>query len=131
MGLDVPAAPPCRPWCGAFIHEAFLQSGIDLSQRIIDPDQSYADAIAGTRGLERIHKRDLRPGDLVFFALDRAAIAAGARASHIGIVIRGPRDGQVRTAEGNVGHRVVSTRRGLRYIVLAARVTRRPSAPAT
>ncbi|MCW3016333.1 MAG: hypothetical protein JWO02_3425 [Solirubrobacterales bacterium] len=123
MGLQVPDAPPCAPWCGAFIHEAFLQGGIHLSSRLMDPNASYADAVAGRNGLKRVPKRDVRPGDLVFFALD-PAMPAGNQASHVALVIRGPRDGKVRTAEGNVGHHAVVTSRGLRYIVLAARVTR-------
>ena len=39
-----------------------------------------------------------------------------------------PRGGEVQTAGGNVGHHAVVTRRGLRYVVLAARVTRDPAA---
>jgi len=120
MGLSVPSAPPCRPWCGAFVHEAFRQGGIDLSSRLIDPNQSYTDAVQGRNGLRRIHKRDVRPGDLVFFA-----IVPGLQASHEALVIGYPRRGRVRTAEGNVGHHAVVTRRGLRYVALAARVTRR------
>jgi hypothetical protein len=123
MGLQMPDAPPCAPWCGAFIHEAFLQGGIHLSSRLMDPNASYADAVAGRNGLRRVPKRDVRPGDLVFFALD-PAMPAGNQASHVALVVRGPRDGKVRTAEGNVGHHAVVTSRGLRYIVLAARVTR-------
>lgn len=127
MGLQVPDAPPCAPWCGAFIHEAFLQGGIHLSSRLMDPNASYADAVAGQNGLKRVPKADVRPGDLVFFALD-PAMPAGNQASHVGLVVRGPKNGQVRTAEGNVGHHAVVTRRGLRYIVLVARVTRRARA---
>jgi hypothetical protein len=124
MGLSVPASPPCRPWCGAFIHEAFHQAGIRLSSRIIDPNQSYWDAVNAKNGLKRIRKRDVRAGDLVFFALD---VNATGQASHEALVIGTPSGGKVPTAEGNVGHHAVVTRRGLRYVVLAARVTRKPS----
>jgi cell wall-associated NlpC family hydrolase len=123
MGLQVPDAPPCAPWCGAFIHEAFLQGGINLSSRLMDPNASYADAVAGRNGLKRVPKREVRAGDLVFFALD-PAMPAGNQASHVALVVRGPRNGKVRTAEGNVGHHAVVTSRGLRYVVLVARVTR-------
>jgi hypothetical protein len=125
MGLPVPAAPPCRPWCGAFVHEAWLQAGVHLSARIIDSNESYADGVSGTNGLKRIPISSVRPGDIVFFALD-PAMPAGNMASHEALVVARPRGGRVRTAEGNVGHHAVVTRRGLRYIVLAARVTRRP-----
>lgn len=122
MGLPVPPVPPCRPWCGAFVHEAFLQGGIRLSSRLIDPNQSYWDARAGRNGLRAIPKGSVRPGDIVFFELD-----PGVQASHEALVLAAPRNGRVLTAEGNVGHHAVVTRRGLRYVVLAARVTRRPS----
>jgi hypothetical protein len=122
MNLSVPPSPPCRPWCGAFLHEAFLQGGIHLSSRLIDPNQSYTDALQRQHGLTEIPKRSVRPGDIIFFALD-----PGLQASHAALVVGMPHDGKVRTAEGNVGHHVVVTRRGLRYVVLAARVTRKPS----
>jgi cell wall-associated NlpC family hydrolase len=121
MGLPVPAAPPCRPWCGAFVHEAFYQAGIDLSDRVIDPNQSYWDAMQRQNGLKRIAKSGARPGDLVFFALHGTNVA-----THEEIVLARPRDGKVLTAGGNVGHHAVVTRRGLAYIVLAARVTATP-----
>jgi cell wall-associated NlpC family hydrolase len=122
MGLSVPAVPPCRPWCGAFVYEAFFQGGIKLSSRLIDPNQSYWDARAGANGLRAIPKGSVKPGDIVFFELD-----PGVQASHEAIVLSPPRAGKVLTAEGNVGHHAVVTRRGLRYVVLAARVTRRPA----
>jgi cell wall-associated NlpC family hydrolase len=122
MGLPVPAAPPCRPWCGAYVHEAFYRAGIDLSERVIDPNQSYWDAMQHQNGLKRIPKPDVRPGDLVFFALHGTNIA-----THEEIVLARPRNGRVLTAGGNVGHHAVVTRRGLAYIVLAARVTRKPA----
>jgi len=121
MGLAVPAAPPCRPWCGAFVHEAFYRAGIDLSPRLIDPNETYWDAIQHRNGLRRIPKTHVVAGDIVFFALD-----PGVQASHEEIVLGRPRGGRVPTAGGNVGHHAVVTRRGLRYIVLAARVTTAP-----
>jgi heme-degrading monooxygenase HmoA len=45
-------------------------------------------------------------------------------ASHLAIVTTRPRDGKVRTVEGNISHHVVRKTRGLRYAVLAARVRR-------
>ncbi len=114
------SAPPCRPWCGAFVHQAFLRAGIRLSPRLIDPARSYDDAVAGRRGLRLIATSSVRPGDLLFFALRRGS----SRASHLAIVTGSPRGGKVRTVEGNVGHYVRTTTRGLRYAILAARVTR-------
>lgn len=115
MGLRV---PPCRPWCGAIVHQAFLRAGIRLSARLIDPDRSYGDAIAGRRGLKAIPVSRVRKGDLLFFAFRR-----GLRASHLAIVRSTPRGGKARTVEGNVEHTVKLKTRGLRYAVLAARVT--------
>jgi cell wall-associated NlpC family hydrolase len=123
MGLAIPAAPPCRPWCGAFLHEAFWQAGIRLSPRLIDPNEAYADAVTHQNGLKAIPKTSVRPGDIVFFSLH----GAGVQATHEGLVVGRPHRGHVRTAEGNVAHHAVLARRGLRYIVLAARVTRRPT----
>ncbi len=118
MGLRV---PPCRPWCGAFVHQAFLRAGIKLSARLIDPDRSYSDAVAGRRHLRRIPVGQVRRGDLLFFAFRR-----GLKASHLALVRGRPgKDGRAPTVEGNVGHHVTLERRGLRYAVLAARVTQR------
>ena len=115
MGLRL---PPCRPWCGAFLHQAYLRAGVRLSARLIDPDRSYDDAIKGRRGLRRIDVEDVRKGDLLFFAFRQ-----GLRASHFAIARGRPRDGRVSTAEGNVGHRSVLASRNLGIVVLAARVT--------
>jgi cell wall-associated NlpC family hydrolase len=114
MGL---AVPPCRVWCGAFVHEAFLQAGVRLSSRLIDPDRSYADAVAGQRGLQRIALSQIRRGDIVFYAF-----RPGLRASHLAIARGRPRDGSLETVEGNTSHAVRLERRGLQYAVLAARV---------
>ena len=114
MGL---AARPCRPWCGSFVHAAMLRGGVRLSARIIDPDRSYGDAVAGRRHLRAIAVGAVRPGDLLFFAF-----RPGLRASHLAIVRARPHGGRVATVEGNVGHAVRLKLRGLRYPVLAARV---------
>lgn len=114
MGLRV---PPCRPWCGALIHQAFRRAGVRLSVRLIDPDRSYADAVARRRGLRAIAIGRVRKGDLLFFRF-----RAGLRASHVALVRGTPKGGKVRTVEGNVAHAVRLKTRGLRYAVLAARV---------
>jgi cell wall-associated NlpC family hydrolase len=114
MGLKV---PPCRVWCGAFVHQAFLQAGVRLSSRLIDPQRSYLDAVAGRRGLQRIDPSQIERGDIVFYKF-----RSGVLASHLAIA-RGPiRDGQLETVEGNVGNTARTEIRGARYIVLAARV---------
>ena len=95
MGID---APPCEPWCGAYVHQAFLRGGVRLSKRIIDPHRSYADAVAGRRGLQRIPMSAVRKGDLLFFRIRR-----GLRASHLAIVRERPA-GQPRAHGG--GQRV-------------------------
>ena len=115
MGFDV---PPCRPWCGAVVHEAFLRQGIRLSARLIDPHRSFGDALAGRRGLRRIAMTDVRRGDILFFRIRR-----GLRASHLAIVRERLSGGRVRTAEGNVSHTVALLTRSLSVPVLAARVT--------
>lgn len=114
MGLKV---PPCRVWCGAFVHQAFLRAGVRLSSRLIDPDRSYGDAVAGKRGLKRIALSQIRRGDIVFYAFRR-----NLRASHLAIVRRRPSNGSLDTVEGNTSHAVRVERRGLRFAVLAARV---------
>jgi cell wall-associated NlpC family hydrolase len=116
MGLRV---PPCRPWCGALVHQAYLRAGIRLSARMIDPHRAYLDAVAGRRHLKRIPRGSVRRGDLLLFKF-----RSGVKASHMAIVRGRPANGKVRTAEGNVGHTAVVTMRGLRYAVLAARVVR-------
>jgi cell wall-associated NlpC family hydrolase len=114
MGLKV---PPCRVWCGAFVHQAFLQAGVRLSERLIDPDRSYADAIAGARGLKRIAISQIRRGDLVFYDF-----RPDLRASHLAIARGRPSNGSLDTVEGNTSNAVRLERRGLQYAVLAARV---------
>ncbi len=114
MGLKV---PPCRVWCGAFVHQAFLKAGVRLSSRLIDPDRSFGDAAAGTRGLKRIELSQIRRGDLVFYAFRR-----DLRASHLAIARGRPHDGALETVEGNTSNAVRLERRGLQYAVLAARV---------
>ncbi len=116
MGLRV---PPCRVWCGAFVHQAYLRAGVVLSRRLIDPDRSYRDAVTGRRGLRRISISSIRPGDIVFYKF-----RPGVRASHLGIARSRPRKGRLATVEGNTGHAVRVQTRGTRFIVLAARVTR-------
>jgi cell wall-associated NlpC family hydrolase len=114
MGLRV---PPCRVWCGAFVHEAYLQAGVRLSARLIDPDRSYGDAVAGRRGLKRIARSQIRRGDIVFYAFRR-----DLRASHLALARGRPSNGSLDTVEGNTSNAVRLERRGLRYAVLAARV---------
>lgn len=114
MGLKV---PPCRVWCGAFVHQAFLRAGVRLSARLIDPDRTYADAVAGRRGLKSIPVSQVRRGDIVFYDF-----RPDLRASHLAIARGRPHDGSLDTVEGNTGNAVRRERRGLRYVVLAARV---------
>ena len=116
MGLKV---PPCRVWCGAFVHQAFRRAGVQLSARLIDPDRSYDDAIAGRRHLRQIAVSAIRPGDLVFYKF-----RDGVSASHLALARARPKNGKLDTVEGNTSHAVRLETRGTRYIVLAARVTR-------
>ena len=115
MGLKV---PPCRVWCGAFVHQAFRQAGVQLSHRLIDPHRSYFDARAGRNGLRAIGISKIQRGDIVFYKF-----RDGVKASHEGIARDRPRDGMLDTVEGNTSHAVRLERRGVQYIVLAARVT--------
>ncbi|MGH2942270.1 MAG: hypothetical protein ACRDLN_05810 [Solirubrobacteraceae bacterium] len=115
MGLRV---PPCRVWCGAFVHQAYLRAGVRLSARLIDPDRAYADAVAGRRHLRTIAVSAVRPGDIVFYKF-----RDGVRASHLAIARSRPKGGMLDTVEGNTSHAVRLESRGTRYVVLAARVT--------
>lgn len=114
MDLDL---PPCRPWCGAFVHQAFLRAGVKLSPRLIDPDRTYADARAGKRRLREISVSDVRPGDVLLFKFRN-----GHKATHMALATGRPRSGSIPTAEGNVGHTAVVSRRATNTVVLAARV---------
>lgn len=116
MGLRL---PPCRVWCGAFVHQAYLRAGVRLSERLIDPHRSFADAVAGKRHLRKIAVSDIRPGDIVFYRF-----RSGVRASHLALARARPKNGMLDTVEGNVSHAVRLESRGTQYIVLAARVTR-------
>lgn len=116
MGLKV---PPCRVWCGAFVHHAYKRAGINLSSRLIDPHRSYADAVAGRRHLRRISVSSIRPGDIVFYKFRQ-----GMRASHLALARSKPKGGKLDTVEGNTSNAVRLQTRGTKYIVLAARVTK-------
>jgi len=116
MGLRL---PPCRVWCGAFVHQAYLRAGARLSKRLIDPHRSFKDAVAGKRHLRRIAISAIRPGDIVFYRFRN-----GVRASHLALARARPSGGMLDTVEGNTSHAVRLESRGTRYIVLAARVTR-------
>jgi hypothetical protein len=115
MGLKV---PPCHVWCGAFVHQAYLRAGVRLSARLIDPDRSYDDAIAGRRHLRRIAVSAVRPGDILFYKF-----RDGVRASHLALARSKPHDGKLDTIEGNTSNAVRAETRGTHYVVLAARVT--------
>ena len=114
MGLTV---PPCRVWCGAFVHQAYLQAGVRLSARLIDPDRTYRDAVAGRRGLKPIALSQIRRGDIVFYSF-----RPDLRASHLALARGRPRNGSLDTVEGNTSNAVRLERRGLEFAVLAARV---------
>ena len=116
MGLRL---PPCRVWCGAFVHQAYLRAGVRLSKRLIDPHRSYKDAVAGRRHLRRISISAIRPGDIVFYKFRN-----GVLASHLALARGRPSGGKLDTVEGNTSHAVRLETRGTQYIVLAARVTR-------
>ena len=116
MGL---AVPPCRVWCGAFVHQAYLRAGVRLSRRLIDPDRSYRDALAGRRHMRSIPVSAIAPGDVIFYRFRK-----GVRASHLAIARARPKGGRLDTVEGNTSNAVRRESRGTRYIVLAARVTR-------
>src|SRR5205823_3884349 len=96
-----------QPWCGAFVHQAFLRAGVRLSARLIDPVRSYRDAQANRRGLRAISIRSVRRGDLLFFAFRPRLLA-----SHLAIVRGRPRNGHVPTVEGNVSNTVRVEARG-------------------
>jgi cell wall-associated NlpC family hydrolase len=115
MGLKV---PPCRVWCGAFVHQAFLRAGVKLSSRLIDPDRSYDDAVAGRRHLRRIAVSSIGPGDIIFYKFRE-----GVRASHLAIARSRPQGDSLDTVEGNSSNAVRLETRGTQFIVLAARVT--------
>ena len=115
MGLRV---PPCRVWCGAFVHQAFRQAGVQLSARLIDPHRSYYDALAGRRGLRSIPVGDIQRGDIVFYKF-----RPRLKASHLAIARGRPSGGKLATVEGNTSQAVRLEVRGTKYIVLAARVT--------
>src|SRR5918997_1128468 len=116
MGLRL---PPCRVWCGAFVHQAYLRAGVRLSKRMIDPHRSYYDAVNGRRHLRKIAVSAIRPGDIVFYKFRN-----GVRASHLALARSRPKNGMLDTVEGNVSNASSLESRGTKYIVLAARVTR-------
>jgi hypothetical protein len=119
MGIPV---PPCWAWCGAFVHAAFLQAGVRLDKRMLDPEKAYDDAVHNRRHLRRIPRSQIRRGDVVLFAYER-----GKKASHFGIVTRTyDRNGFFESVEGNNGNSVVREPHRAYVIALALRVVRAP-----
>jgi cell wall-associated NlpC family hydrolase len=112
--------PPCRPWCGAFVHEAFLQAGVDLRSAFLYPERVLDDARAGRHRLRAISVRRVRRGDLVIYKWP----GSGERADHFGIVTRAYRrdSGVVHTVEGNTAQAVRAQARPLRHVVTGVRV---------
>ena len=112
--------PPCHKWCGAFVHEAWLQAGVDLHSGFLDPQTVLDDARAGRHGLRAIPVRRVRRGDLVIFRWGERP----TRADHFGIVTARYRRGEgfVRTVDGNSGNAVRRGRRSLVYAVTGVRV---------
>jgi cell wall-associated NlpC family hydrolase len=113
--------PPCRPWCGAFVHEAFRQGGIELRSAFLYPERVLDDARAGRRGLHTIRVRRVRRGDLVIYKWP----GSGDRADHFGIVTRAYRAGSgvVHSVEGNTSQAVRAQTRPLQNVVTGVRVT--------
>jgi cell wall-associated NlpC family hydrolase len=112
--------PPCRPWCGAFVHEAFLRAGLDLHSAFLYPERVLDDARAGRHGLHAIPARRVRRGDLVIFKWP----GSGDRADHFGIVTRPYRAGSgvVHTVEGNTAQAVRAKARPMAFVVTGVRV---------
>lgn len=113
--------PPCRPWCGAFVHEAFLRAGVDLRSAFLYPERVLDDARVGRHGLRTIPVGRVRRGDLVIFKWP----GSGDRADHIGIVTRPyrPQSGVVHTVEGNTAQAVRAQARPIRHVVTGVRVS--------
>lgn len=110
--------PPCHVWCGAFVHEAFLQGGIRLSARFLDPEKVLYDARAHRRHLRLIAAKNLRRGDiaLMLYRPDRLA-------SHEAVVLRHRKGSAwVVTAEGNAGNAVQIKTHHISFFVGALRV---------
>jgi hypothetical protein len=112
--------PPCHEWCGAFVHEAWLQAGINLRSSFLNPEDVLDDANSRRNGMRAIPVRQVRRGDLVIYRWgDRET-----RADHFGIVTHRYRPGEwfVRTVDGNSGNAVERGRRSLIYAVTGVRV---------
>ena len=111
--------PPCWEWCGAFVHEAFLQAGLNLGGRWRNPEHALDNARAHRHGLWAIPVRSVRRGDLVIFRWGDT----DSRADHFGIVTHRYRRGDwfVRTVDGNSGNMVQTGRRSLIYAVTGVR----------
>lgn len=116
MGLRV---PPCRPWCGAFVHEAFRQAGVRLGARLIDPQRALNDARRRRHHMRVVGRTSVRKGDIV--VMDRRH---AGKATHMAIAIGDYRraSATVRTVEGNHGHAVRSGSRPRRDLMAAIRV---------
>jgi cell wall-associated NlpC family hydrolase len=112
--------PPCHKWCGAFVHEAWLQAGVRLHSAFLNPERVLDDARAGRHGLRAIPVRSVRRGDLVIFRWGERP----TRADHFGIVTRRhrPGDGYVSTVDGNSGNAVRRGARSLAFAVAGVRV---------
>lgn len=116
MGFRV---PPCRPWCGAFVHEAFRQAGVRLGPRLIDPQKALNDARRRRGRLRAVGLTSVRKGDILVMDSRRAG-----KATHMAIAVADYRraSGTVRTVEGNNGHTVRRGNRPRAALMAAIRV---------
>ena len=103
MGLK-----PCPRWCGAFVHQAFLQAGV---QPVLASDRPRPHLRRRGRGPPRaapIAITSVRRGDILLFAF-----RPRLKASHLAIVRAARGTAASRPCEGNVANAVRLKVRGL------------------
>jgi hypothetical protein len=111
------AGTPCgTAWCGVFVHEAFLQAGIDLPWWIVSVPQTLTRARAGEAGMRVIDKHDIKRGDIVIFQWD------SGDPDHMGLATGSFKDGRLPTIEGNTSHGVHRRSQPSSVVVAGVRV---------
>ena len=108
-----------QPWCGIFIHQAYLEAGLDLDDGMASTDWIREAAEQDGGRLVQIPLSRARRGDLVLFDF---VPGDGDPDSHVALVRSRVRDGRIATVEGNTSHCVRRLQRAAGDVVMAVRI---------
>jgi Transglycosylase SLT domain len=107
-----------QPWCGAFVHEAFWQAGVDLPNDVVGTKSILSRAYNESRGFRAVEPEAIRRGDLVLVTFGNDVV------EHVGMAREDFDRGSasVATVDGNSGDQVALRTRRRSEIVTGVRI---------